>query len=368
MTINFIPTRKINKINYNVDYYNSPYFKTYFFEYARQSIKIALSLYGSYSDKTVLLPASLCPAVLQPFIDLNIKVYLYDLNEDFTVNEKSLFSLINKSVKFVYVIHYFGLIQDFRNLRNFCDEKGLVLIEDCALCGYNTKLNIGQYGHFSVFSLWKFLPISNGALLRINSSLSDIDTSKLEKSSIYYFVKYHIKNNIKNFLNKLKIYNFYKNYKLSKKEDNSLKLGFDKKIIAKKIFFYNKMIVDSENIFNFCSIRQNYFKQLSNLCLKLNVNFISYNIDKSVPYCFPLICDDACDLQCYLIKFGVETEISVNVPFDNPKYILNFNIKFPHITRLSKRILSIPIHQNICNKKFDNLLILITNYFTKFEN
>ncbi len=368
MIINFIPNLRTSKLSYNNEYCNSSHFKTYFFEYARQSIKLALSLYGSYSDRTVLLPASLCPAVLQPFIDLNIKVYLYDLNEDFTVNEKSLFSLINKSVKFVYVIHYFGLIQDFTNLRKFCDEKGLVLIEDCALCGYNTKLNIGQYGHFSAFSLWKFLPISNGALLRINSSLSDIDTSKLGKSSIYYFFKYYIKNKIKNFLNNFKFFNFYKNYNLSKKEDNTLKLAFEKKIIVKKIFFYNKMIFDSENIFSNCSIRQNYFKQLSNLCLKLKVNFISYNIDKSVPYCFPLMCDDAYDLQCYLIKFGVETEISVNVPLDNPKYILNYNKKFPHINRLSNRILSIPIHQNISNKKFDNLLTIITNYFTKVEN
>jgi len=77
----------------------------------------------------------------------------------------------------LYVIHYVGWPQPMPALLDICRRRGMLLVEDCALSllsetrGPSTSLSgpLGSFGDWSVFCLYKTLPLPNGALLVQNT-------------------------------------------------------------------------------------------------------------------------------------------------------------------------------------------------------
>ena len=63
--------------------------------------------------------------------------------------------------------HYFGLPQPMSRMRQFCDDRGIALIEDCAhaMFGEADGRPIGSHGHYAIASLTKFLPTTDGGCL-----------------------------------------------------------------------------------------------------------------------------------------------------------------------------------------------------------
>jgi dTDP-4-amino-4,6-dideoxygalactose transaminase len=67
----------------------------------------------------------------------------------------------------LYVIHYAGWPQPMPELVDLCRRRGMLLVEDCAL-SLLSELDgrpLGSFGDWSVFCLYKTLPLPNGALL-----------------------------------------------------------------------------------------------------------------------------------------------------------------------------------------------------------
>ncbi|MGH9257376.1 MAG: DegT/DnrJ/EryC1/StrS family aminotransferase [Vicinamibacterales bacterium] len=67
----------------------------------------------------------------------------------------------------LYVIHYIGWPQPIAPLVDVCRRRGMLLVEDCAL-SLLSEVNgrpLGSFGNWSVFCLYKTLPLPNGALL-----------------------------------------------------------------------------------------------------------------------------------------------------------------------------------------------------------
>ena len=67
----------------------------------------------------------------------------------------------------LYVIHYVGWPQPMAALVDICQRRNILLVEDCAL-SLLSHLNdrpLGSFGDWSVFCLYKTLPLPNGALL-----------------------------------------------------------------------------------------------------------------------------------------------------------------------------------------------------------
>jgi dTDP-4-amino-4,6-dideoxygalactose transaminase len=67
----------------------------------------------------------------------------------------------------LYVIHYVGWPQPIDALVEICQRRGMLLVEDCALSLLSTSNDraLGAFGDWSVFCLYKTLPLPNGALL-----------------------------------------------------------------------------------------------------------------------------------------------------------------------------------------------------------
>jgi dTDP-4-amino-4,6-dideoxygalactose transaminase len=67
----------------------------------------------------------------------------------------------------LYVIHYAGWAQPMPALVDLCRRRGMLLVEDCALSLLSDLDGrpLGSFGDWSVFCLYKTLPLPNGALL-----------------------------------------------------------------------------------------------------------------------------------------------------------------------------------------------------------
>jgi dTDP-4-amino-4,6-dideoxygalactose transaminase len=67
----------------------------------------------------------------------------------------------------LYVIHYLGWPQPVRQLAALCRARGMWMVEDCALALLSDAQAqpLGTFGHWSIFCLYKTLPLPNGACL-----------------------------------------------------------------------------------------------------------------------------------------------------------------------------------------------------------
>lgn len=74
--------------------------------------------------------------------------------------------------RIVYVIHYLGWPQPMKEIQALCNYTGSILVEDCALSMLSSWEGqpLGSMGNYSVFCLYKSLPVPNGGLLVQNTA------------------------------------------------------------------------------------------------------------------------------------------------------------------------------------------------------
>src|SRR5262249_12126598 len=75
----------------------------------------------------------------------------------------------------LYVIHYAGWPQAMAPLVDLCRRRNMLLVEDCALALLSESggLPLCSFGEWSVFCLYKTLPLPNGALLVQNTDCEE---------------------------------------------------------------------------------------------------------------------------------------------------------------------------------------------------
>jgi dTDP-4-amino-4,6-dideoxygalactose transaminase len=71
----------------------------------------------------------------------------------------------------LYVIHYAGWPQPISTLVDLCRRREMLLVEDCALALLSETVGrpLGSFGDWSIFCLYKTLPVPNGAVLVRNT-------------------------------------------------------------------------------------------------------------------------------------------------------------------------------------------------------
>jgi dTDP-4-amino-4,6-dideoxygalactose transaminase len=87
----------------------------------------------------------------------------------------------------LYVIHYLGWPQPMRELTDLCRRREMLLVEDCALALLSNmdQRPLGSFGHWSVFCLYKTLPVPNGAILVQNARpLAQLERLKLRPAGL----------------------------------------------------------------------------------------------------------------------------------------------------------------------------------------
>ncbi|MEO8418096.1 MAG: DegT/DnrJ/EryC1/StrS family aminotransferase [Methylophilaceae bacterium] len=140
----------------------------------RYALAEAMRRAGAGPGKAVLLPAFHCRAMVEPALYIGAQPCFYpvmaDLRPDFSAFP-SLLSERGVPVAAMVITHYFGFPNDVDEAERFCAAHGIALIEDCAhaLYGRTGERLLGTVGSYATASVWKFLPVRDGALLLDNT-------------------------------------------------------------------------------------------------------------------------------------------------------------------------------------------------------
>ncbi len=137
---------------------------------------------------TVLTPAFDCDATLTPFrvLGLNVRFFKSD-PYTFQVDIDDIKKKITSDVKLLHIINHFGFSQPWHDLTKLAENAGLVILEDNASSLFSEidGRALGTFGDFSIFSLYKVLPMIDGGMLRVNNSDYQVKLSPRKRKWFY---------------------------------------------------------------------------------------------------------------------------------------------------------------------------------------
>ena len=146
----------------------------------RVAIRRACDLLGLKPGCEVLVPAYNCGSELDPLLDAGLRLRLYPVDRQGQIDLAQMAGLITPQTRAIYLTHYFGFQHACAAaLRQLCDERGLWLIEDCALSMLSGPGPAeGRAGHIAVFCFYKLFPVLGGGALVLN-------TEKITQTAVF---------------------------------------------------------------------------------------------------------------------------------------------------------------------------------------
>lgn len=136
----------------------------------RASILLALERLGVGTGDKVLVPTYHCPTMIAPIVARGAIPVFYPLDDVGTPRLDWIKQSNTLGVRALLVAHFFGLPQPLAEIRQWCNQRDVRLIEDCAhaLFGRSDDRAIGCWGDMAIASLTKFLPVPEGGCLVTN--------------------------------------------------------------------------------------------------------------------------------------------------------------------------------------------------------
>jgi dTDP-4-amino-4,6-dideoxygalactose transaminase len=137
----------------------------------RTAVVLACRMLGLGEGHEVLMPSYHCGTELDALLHAGVTPVAYRITRNCEIDLEDLIARKTDRTRAVYLIHYFGWEQPMETLRRWCDEHGLLLIEDCALALFSSGQTgvIGRTGDAAIFSLPKSLGLLYGGLLSLSA-------------------------------------------------------------------------------------------------------------------------------------------------------------------------------------------------------
>lgn len=125
------------------------------------------------SDETVLVPDYHSGVEVWAIRAAGAAVRFYPINRDLQPDLDALARLCTPKTRVLYVIHFLGWPQPLKELRSLCRERGIIMIEDCALAllSETDGQPLGTFGDYAIYCLYKTLPVPHGGLLVQNTNV-----------------------------------------------------------------------------------------------------------------------------------------------------------------------------------------------------
>ncbi len=138
----------------------------------RMAIAQALILNNIGSGDEVLVPAYHCSSMVAPISYSGAKVVFYRILENMEIDLDDIARKSSHNTRLLLVAHYFGFPQPIRQIRNFCEDRRILLLEDCAhaLFSHFENTPLGSFGDYAAGSLMKFFPVNDGGFLVANGN------------------------------------------------------------------------------------------------------------------------------------------------------------------------------------------------------
>ncbi|CAM4049018.1 DegT/DnrJ/EryC1/StrS family aminotransferase [Roseateles saccharophilus] len=135
----------------------------------RAAILLGLESLALSPDQRVLVPSYHCPTMVSPVLTLGHRLGFYPIAADGRPSLDWLEQHAPADTRVLCVAHFFGLPLDLRDLRAWCQRRGVLMLEDCAhaMFGQGEGGAVGALGDVVIASLPKFFAAQNGGLLLV---------------------------------------------------------------------------------------------------------------------------------------------------------------------------------------------------------
>ncbi|MBW2995892.1 DegT/DnrJ/EryC1/StrS family aminotransferase [Candidatus Woesearchaeota archaeon] len=334
----------------NVDF---DFKRVVFYPYARNALYTAFKLMEIEKKDNVLFPSFICRTAITPLLPFTKDVRLYKTKKNLDLDINDLKKKIDSNTKAIVVMHYFGFARNLDEIKKICEEKGIYLIEDCALALFSRHKGklVGSYGDFAVFSLRKTLPLFEGGVLVVNNEKFELPVNKrraLKLSYMFYRLGRtleYLKKGIYFRLGKAAT----KYEKRTKKKDKERELFGDASVFFKSMWLSRFVLkhCDSQKIIK---QRRENFLFLLNALKGSKVEALIKELPAGVcPLFFPVLHENKLEIREKLWRDGIETLLHWNKILPEQ---LELN-KYPDTKYLADRQFSIPIHQDLKKKHME---------------
>mgnify|MGYP001446944460 FL=1 len=349
----------------------------FFFSHGRNALLFGLRLFDMQKGSRILVPAYICKSISDSLINEGYEIIFQDINSELSLDLDLLKLNIKRyEIKAVLIVNFFGFTDDLNEIRKICNSTDSIFIEDnChSYLSYDCYFRTDEKCDFSIFSLRKNLPIKEGGVLKINSKFlkKKIYSKKFKQkkmsistqNEIQFFSKddliYLILRYVEKFISFSGIFNLY-----------SQKLSFLRIQRNKK----NKNLTFSPKNPSFLLskyLTNEFYKKTSRKKILKNFLFLSQEMERIgfQPFkkldsieCIPqyaIYYDDSEELVDYLRKNKIGA--SKWPAHEMPEIVSNFVKKYPISVKLNKKLLLIPIHQNIKINELRRIVNLIGSW------
>lgn len=143
---------------------------TIFTQSGRAAIALAARAWAIGAGDEVLVPSYNCGCEISPLVASGAKVSMYRVDAHARIDVGDLVGRITARTRVIHITHYFGRSAETGPLAALCRERGIKLLEDCALSMFSA--GTGQLGDAVIFSLRKTLPVFDGGILVLRDGSS----------------------------------------------------------------------------------------------------------------------------------------------------------------------------------------------------
>jgi hypothetical protein len=145
---------------------------------ARHGIWLGVRAIGLRPGDEVLAPAWHHGSEIEALVRAGLRCRFYDATPSLAPDPGELERLLGPNVRALHLTHFLGFPQDAASWRRWCEERGLLLIEDAAQAwlGSFAGRPIGASGHLAVFCFYKTYGLADGSAYVI-ASPADADAA-----------------------------------------------------------------------------------------------------------------------------------------------------------------------------------------------
>lgn len=132
---------------------------------ARQGLCRSLPRLGLQPGDEVLVPSYHHGSEVEALLRAGLRCRFYEPSSDLQPDQELLESLLSSRTRALHLIHYLGFPQDALRWRRWCDDRGLLLVEDAAQSwlAARDERPVGAVGDLAFFCLYKSVGVPDGA-------------------------------------------------------------------------------------------------------------------------------------------------------------------------------------------------------------
>ena len=135
------------------------------YRFGRQALWHGVRALGLSASDEILVPAYHHGSEVEALLQAGLACTFYEGSEELSPDEDELETLLTDRTRALLLIHYAGFPQDAARWRRWCDDHGLLLIEDAAqswLASHEGR-PVGMQGALSIFCIYKTFGLPDGA-------------------------------------------------------------------------------------------------------------------------------------------------------------------------------------------------------------